>query len=53
MKTIVSITLDKGLINRLKEIAKEEDRSLSAVLRIAGREYVAGFNKPSLKGSEK
>jgi predicted transcriptional regulator len=54
MKTIVSIALDKGLLNQLKELAEVEDRPLSAVLRIAGREYLERFNKPQArKGGRK
>ena len=47
MKSTVCITLDKGLINQLEEIAKIEDRSLSSLLRIAGRLYLDRFNKPT------
>ena len=46
MKTTICVTLDKGLINQLKEVAGIEDRSLSSVLRLAGREFLQGFNKP-------
>jgi metal-responsive CopG/Arc/MetJ family transcriptional regulator len=46
MKTNISVTLDKGLINQLEELAKSEDRSLSSILRIAGRDYLRRFNKP-------
>jgi predicted transcriptional regulator len=46
MKTNISITLDKGLINQLEQLAKAEDRSLSYILRLAGRSYLERFNKP-------
>jgi predicted transcriptional regulator len=46
MKTNISITLDKGLINQLEQLAKSEDRSLSYILRLAGRSYLERFNKP-------
>ena len=46
MKTNISVTLDRGLINQLEAVAKQEDRSLSSVLRLAGRQYLRRFNKP-------
>jgi len=46
MKTNISVTLDRGLINQLEEVARCEDRSLSAVLRLASRQYLRGFIKP-------
>lgn len=46
MKTTITVTLDKGLINQLQALAEEEDRSISSILRIAGRRYLAGFIKP-------
>ena len=49
MKTNICVTLDKGLINQLEQLAKEEDRSLSSILRMAGRQYLDGFIKPAHK----
>lgn len=46
MKTVISITIDKGLLNPLQEFADENDLSLSYVLRRAGREFLERFNKP-------
>lgn len=53
MKTNISITLDKGLINQLEELAKAEDRSLSYIIRLAGRNYLERFNKPEQKPAAK
>ena len=53
MKTNISITLDKGLINQLEELAKAEDRSLSYIIRLAGRNYLERFNKPEPKPAAK
>lgn len=53
MKTNISITLDKGLINQLEELAKAEDRSLSYIIRLAGRNYLERFNKPEPKPATK
>lgn len=47
MKSTISVALDKGLINQLEELSKAEDRSVSSILRLAGREYLARFNKPA------
>lgn len=48
--------MDKGLINPLKAIAKEEDRSFASLMRQISRAYLeskSGFNKPIKEEAEK
>jgi predicted transcriptional regulator len=52
MKTNVSIVLDKGLINRLREQAQTEDRSVSSIIRQASRFYLERFNKPKTQNQK-
>jgi metal-responsive CopG/Arc/MetJ family transcriptional regulator len=40
MKSHVSITLEKGLIDELKRISRQERRSLSNLLELAALEYL-------------
>lgn len=41
LKRKVSITLDEDLIERLKELAEEEDRSLSQYINLVLKRHVA------------
>lgn len=41
LKRKVSITLDEDLIERLKELAEEEDRSLSQYINLVLKHHVA------------
>ena len=40
LKARISITLDEDLVNRLKDLADDDDRSLSQYINLILKEYV-------------
>lgn len=51
LKTKVSITLDSDIIEKLKELAEDDDRSLSQYINVILKEFLSGNRK--LKSNEK
>lgn len=44
LKTKVSITLDTDLIERIKDLAEQDDRSFSQYINLALKEYLKSKN---------
>jgi len=47
LKTKVSITLDTDIIEKLKELAEEDDRSLSQFINVILKEFLSKNNTKS------
>jgi predicted transcriptional regulator len=45
MKTTVTVTISSDLMVRVKELAKQEDRSVSAMINVLIRESLTGKEK--------
>ena len=45
LKNKVSITLDADIIDRIKELAEEDDRSFSQYINIVLREHIKNLDK--------
>ena len=45
LKNKVSITLDADIIDRIKELAEEDDRSFSQYINLVLREYIKHLDK--------
>ena len=45
LKNKVSITLDADIIDRIKELAKEDDRSFSQYINLVLREHIKSLDK--------
>lgn len=46
-KKVLSLRLDESFIQELRQIAKEENRSLSNLIETVLKNYVAEKNRPS------
>ena len=46
LKEKVSLTLDWNLVERLKQLAEEDDRSLSQYINLVLRRYVESIDDP-------
>ena len=49
LKNKVSITLDEDIINRIKELAEEDDRSFSQYINLVLRDHIRSIEKPATK----
>ena len=45
LKEKVSITLDENIIERIKELAEDDDRSFSQYINMVLKEYLNNINK--------
>ena len=45
LKTNVSITLDADIIDKIKELAEEDDRSFSQYINLVLREHIKKLDK--------
>ena len=45
LKNKVSITLDADIIDKIKELAEEDDRSFSQYINLVLREYIKSLDK--------
>ena len=45
LKNKVSITLDEDIINRIKELAEEDDRSFSQYINLVLRDHIRSIEK--------
>lgn len=45
LKNKVSITLDADIIDKIKELAKEDDRSFSQYINLVLREHIKNLDK--------
>ena len=45
LKNKVSITLDADIIDRIKELAEEDDRSFSQYINLVLREHIKNLDK--------
>ena len=45
LKNKVSITLDADIINKIKELAEEDDRSFSQYINLVLREHIKKLDK--------
>lgn len=45
LKNKVSITLDADIIDRVKELAEEDDRSFSQYINLVLREYIKNLDR--------
>lgn len=45
LKNKVSITLDADIIDKIKELAEEDDRSFSQYINLVLREYIKHLDK--------
>ncbi len=45
LKNKVSITLDADIIDRIKELAEEDDRSFSQYINLVMREHIKNLDK--------
>ena len=45
LKTKVSITLDEEIIDKIKELAEQDDRSFSQYINLVLKEYLKERNK--------
>ena len=45
LKNKVSITLDADIIDRIKELAEEDDRSFSQYINLGLREHIKNLDK--------
>lgn len=45
LKNKVSITLDADIIDRIKELAEEDDRSFSKYINLVLREHIKSLDK--------
>lgn len=45
LKNKVSITLDAGIIDKIKELAEEDDRSFSQYINLVLREHIKNLDK--------
>lgn len=45
LKNKVSITLDADIIDKIKELAEEDDRSFSQYINLVLREYIKNLDK--------
>ena len=45
LKNKVSITLDADIIDRIKELAEEDDRSFSQYINLVLREHIKSLDK--------
>ena len=46
LKNKVSITLDADIIDKIKELAEEDDRSFSQYINLVLREHIKTLDKP-------
>lgn len=49
LKNKVSITLDEDIINRIKELAEEDDRSFSQYINLVLRDHIRSIEKYATK----
>lgn len=49
LKNKVSITLDEDIINRIKELAEEDDRSFSQYINLVLRDHIRSIEKSVTK----
>lgn len=42
MKKLISLQLDEELLDKLKVLSQNEDRSVSSIIRVAVKKYVDG-----------
>ena len=49
LKSKVSITLDEDIINRIKELAEEDDRSFSQYINLVLRDHIRNIEKSATK----
>ena len=49
LKNKVSITLDEDIINRIKELAEEDDRYFSQYINLVLRDHIRSIEKPATK----
>ena len=49
LKNKVSITLDEDIINRIKELAEEDDRSFSHYINLVLRDHIRSIEKSATK----
>jgi len=49
LKNKVSITLDEDIINRIKELAEEDDRSFSQYINLVLRDHIRRIEKSATK----
>nr|WP_295274638.1 CopG family antitoxin [uncultured Blautia sp.] len=49
LKNKVSITLDEDIINRIKELAEEDDRSFSQYINLVLRDHIRSIEKSAIK----
>lgn len=49
LKNKVSITLDEDIINRIKELAEEDDRSFSQYINLVLRDHIRIIEKSATK----
>ena len=45
LKTKVSITLDSDLVEQLKELAEDDDRSFSQYINLVLKEWIKGMQR--------
>lgn len=48
LKTKISITLDDPVIEKIKELAEQEDRSLSSYINLLLKAHLEGLKKEKL-----
>lgn len=49
LKEKVSITLDEDIIQRIKELAEDDDRSFSQYINMVLKEYISKMDKTNEK----
>lgn len=49
LKSKVSITLDEDIIQQIKELAEDDDRSFSQYINMVLKEYISKMNKTTEK----
>ena len=49
LKEKVSITLDENIVQRIKELAEDDDRSFSQFINMVLKEYISKMDKTNNK----
>ena len=49
LKEKVSITLDENIVQRIKELAEDDDRSFSQYINMVLKEYISKMDKTTEK----
>jgi hypothetical protein len=49
LKEKVSITLDENIVERIKELAEDDDRSFSQYINMVLKEYISKMDKTTEK----